>query len=215
MRGKRTAAVTVETPVAPTVGPPLPAAKPMTKAEREDLRRHINRLESVMKSAAEQRSAELLADFEQQVASIYAYDDDAIWSKAYKEARDAARAAARTIARRCATLGIPKEFAPSLELYWHGRGQTAVKQRRDELRRVALARVRDAEKKAFHQIERQCLELQTQVLAHGLTTDAAKIFFEAIPTVERLMPPLDFAKIESALGARGVGRQWNERELLT
>jgi hypothetical protein len=41
----------------------------ISKAEREDLQRLIRQREKVMKSAAKQRSAELLADFENQMGS--------------------------------------------------------------------------------------------------------------------------------------------------
>jgi len=39
----------------------------MTRGEREDLQRLIRQREKVLKSAAQQRSAELLADFENQM----------------------------------------------------------------------------------------------------------------------------------------------------
>ena len=41
----------------------------MNKSEREDLLRLIRQREKVLKSAARQRSAELLADFENQMGS--------------------------------------------------------------------------------------------------------------------------------------------------
>jgi arginyl-tRNA synthetase len=47
--------------------------KPITKSEREDLAKLIRNREKVMKSAASERSAELVAEFEQQMASIYSY----------------------------------------------------------------------------------------------------------------------------------------------
>jgi hypothetical protein len=46
---------------------------PMSKSEREDLQRLVRHREKVLKTAASQRSAELIADFEQQLASIYSY----------------------------------------------------------------------------------------------------------------------------------------------
>lgn len=41
----------------------------MTKGEREDLHRLIRQREKVLKSAAKQRSADLLADFDVQLAA--------------------------------------------------------------------------------------------------------------------------------------------------
>ena len=74
--------------------------KPMTKSEREDLARLIRNRERVMKSAASQRSAELLAEFEQQMASIYHYDQDAVWKAAHDAAALAVEAAQETIQAR-------------------------------------------------------------------------------------------------------------------
>jgi hypothetical protein len=97
--------------------------KAMTKGEREDLQRLIRQREKVLKSAATQRSAELLAEFEQQLASIYCYDRDEIWSKAAELADKAGAEAQAMVAERCRELGIPEKFAPGLHWYWTGRGE--------------------------------------------------------------------------------------------
>jgi len=96
-------------------------AKPMTKSEREDLAKLIKNRERVLKAAAAQRSAELLAEFEQQMASIYHYDEDRIWEQASTAAQAAVDAAQKVIDERCAELGIPARFAPGISLSWHGR----------------------------------------------------------------------------------------------
>jgi len=80
---------------------------PMTKAEREDLQRLARYREKILKSAAKQRSAELIADFEQQAASIYDYDKDDIWKAAMEFARHAAEQARQFVTARAAELGIP------------------------------------------------------------------------------------------------------------
>ncbi len=59
----------------------------MTKSEREDLQRLIHQREKAMKSAAKLRSTELLADFENQLASEFRFDDDAVWAEAAKTAQ--------------------------------------------------------------------------------------------------------------------------------
>jgi hypothetical protein len=38
-----------------------------------------------------------------------------------------------------------------------------------------------------------CLEASTQLLAHGLSSRAARDFLEQLPQVEELMPPLEMA----------------------
>jgi hypothetical protein len=54
------------------------AATPITKGERDDLQRLIRQREEVLKSAAKQRSAELLADFENQMGVEFSFDDDVV-----------------------------------------------------------------------------------------------------------------------------------------
>jgi hypothetical protein len=51
----------------------------MTKGEREDLQRLVRQREKVLKSAAKQRSADLLADFENQMGQEYSFDQDEVW----------------------------------------------------------------------------------------------------------------------------------------
>lgn len=82
-----------------------------------------------MKTAATQRSAELLAEFEQQLASVYSYDQDRTWKAATEAAGKAVSEAKKQIAR-CEELGIPARFAPTVEYLWSGRGENAVAERR-------------------------------------------------------------------------------------
>ena len=89
-------------------------AKPMTKSEREDLAKLIRNREKVMKSAARERSAELLAEFEQQMASVYSYDQDEVWKSATEAAAAAVAVAQQAIAERCSEMGIPARFAPNV-----------------------------------------------------------------------------------------------------
>src|SRR5580704_16461033 len=48
----------------------------ITKSEIENLQHLVRQRERVQKSAAKQRSADLLADFENQMASEFSFDDD-------------------------------------------------------------------------------------------------------------------------------------------
>jgi len=177
-------------------------AKPMTKSEREDLAKLIRNRERVMKSAARERSAELLAEFEQQMASVYSYDQDEVWKSATEAAAAAVADAQQAITERCSELGIPARFAPNVEFSWRGRGENAIKDRRTELRAVAKSRIEAIEKSACTKIEMLCLDAQSQILAHGLTSAAAIAFFDALPKVEVLMPPLEMASVEQMLLAR-------------
>ena len=150
----------------------------MTRAEREDLQRLIRQREKVLKSAAKQRSAELIADFENQMAAMYSFDQDETWREARERAKHEAEKAQRQIAARCAELGIPARFAPTLETNWYSRGENAVNSRRAELRRVAQAQIAAIERRATVEIETSCLDAQTKLAVAGCTSDAAKVFVE-------------------------------------
>src|SRR5262245_47123522 len=128
-------------------------AAPMGRQEREDLQRLVRQREKALKSAAKQRSAELLADFENQLGQQYAFNQDKVWQEAACRAQQEVAKAQQRIAARCAELGIPARFAPELAVHWYSRGENAVKQRRDELRRMAQTRVAAIEQRAIVQIE--------------------------------------------------------------
>ena len=178
----------------------------MTARERSDLAVLVRQRERVAKRQAEHRSAELLAEFERQIAAVYHFDQSSVWKEATERAERAVEAANKQIAEECRALGIPRQFAPRLDLEWYRRGENAAKERRVELRKAAEARIKERELAAKAAIERASLEVQTQLLADGLTTDAAKVFLERMPEVSTLMPPLDVAEVKALLpGPDGQG----------
>jgi hypothetical protein len=154
----------------------------MTRAEREDLQRLIRQRERLLKSAAKERSAELLADFENQMGQEYSFNQDEVWKKAREPADREVKKAQTQIAARCVELGIPKRFAPDLTLGWWGRGENALKERRSELRKMA-------------QTQMGSLEAQTELACAGLTSEAAKSFVDKLPAIADLMPMLSFAEV--------------------
>ena len=177
----------------------------MTKGEREALAGLARKRERLSKTAASQRSAELLADFEQQLGTAYSFDDDETWAALHAAAKEAVDTAGVEIAKRCKELGIPKNLAPGLDLRWYRRGENGSKERRTELRKMAVTRIAAMEKAARTAIESNSVEVQTELLAGGLTTDAAKIFLEEMPTAETLMPVLDATEIKGLLGDNSRG----------
>jgi hypothetical protein len=179
----------------------------MTKGERDQLLQLIKKRERVMKTKAQERSAALMAEFDAQSAKVHHWDEDATWRRVMAEAEKAVEGAKVVIAVRCKELGIPVEFAPSLTLYWHGRGQNAVSERRAELRRAAKSKVEAIEKEALSKIEVLSLDAQTEIVAHGLESDAARAFLEKMPAVEALMPSFDVSEIQALVEARRADRQ--------
>jgi len=174
----------------------------MTKGERDQLLQLVKKRERVMKSKAQERSAALLAEFDAQSAKIHHWDDDAIWARAKEEAQKAIDDAKVVVAARCQELGIPAEFAPDLNMYWSGRGHNAVAERRAELRRAAKSRIDVIEKEAISKIEGMSLDAQTEIIAHGLESDAAKLFLETMPKIEHLMPSVEVTEIQSLVEAK-------------
>jgi hypothetical protein len=173
----------------------------MTAREREDLQRLIRQREKVLKSAAKQRSSELLADFENQMGSEYFSDQDPVWEQIMADTHRVVDRAREQIARHCRELGIPDQFAPTLNLTWSHRGYgNALKTRRDELRTMAKTRIESIERKAITQIELSCLAAQEQIALAGLTSEAARRFVEQLPSIEVLMPQLSLDKIAGEAG---------------
>ena len=168
----------------------------MTKSEQSELGQLIRKQERVMKAQAHERAAAMLAHFDTQSAQIYEFDDDATWEEATKAAQEVVRESNAKIRERCQAMGIPPEFAPSLGFAWIGRGQNAVAGRRAELRRMAKSRIDAIEANTRVKIARLSLDAQTEVIANGLQSDAAREFLEKMPSLELLMPQVDIHAIK-------------------
>jgi hypothetical protein len=168
----------------------------MSRSEREDLQRLIRQREKVQVAAAKQRSADLMADFANQMAAIYRPADDPVWRQAEAEASREIAKAQKRIAARCNELGIPEGCQPSLGVHWNHRGyENAAKRRRDELAAAAKAQIEALERQAIVRIQQASVEAQTELALAGLTSDAAHVFVARLPTVESLMPSLSFQEL--------------------
>jgi hypothetical protein len=176
----------------------VPYAPPgtMTKAERSDLVRIIRGREKNSKSEAAERSAELKADVEKKLSARFHFDQKETWKKAMETAEAHVEQANRMIAEDVAKFGLPAEFAPGISVGWYMRGENAVKQRRDELRKLAYARIELLEKKRLTEIERTSIDAQTKVMMDGLSEEATKIL-DMLPTVETMMPALHLAEFDA------------------
>jgi hypothetical protein len=193
LRPRRAALRAVPRMSTPTVAPT------MTRGERTELAKLVRQRAKVAKDQAAQRAAELRADFEQQLAEIYKPEQDPIWKELHSRALDVVVEGKKQLAERCRELGIPESFATHQKLLWSGRGENASVQRRTELRAVATSRIDALLKTAKAEIERVSVEVQTRLVADGLTTAAAQQFLAEMPTVEVLMPRLDVSEIRGLL----------------
>jgi hypothetical protein len=170
----------------------------ISRSDRDALLKFDRSRVKARKADAEAFGQHLLAEFEQQLAREYSFDDDKVWAEATAAAQEAHKIAQRTIDERCEQLGIPKWARPEFSaLRWYGRGEAACKDRRAELRKVAVSRVESLVKAAKSQIERDSLDFQSKLLAGALSSAEAKALLNSLPPVESLMPLLKLSEISS------------------
>jgi len=185
----------------------------LSRSETHDLGMIIRDRGKVLKAHAEAQAAACMADFESKMAAEYTYDQDPVWKKAAAKAQDVVNQAQDEIMKRCEELGIPRVFAPSVGLAWNGRGENALAMRRLELRRVAKSAIDAMVKAAITNVEKQSLNLRTQVVAMGLLSADARLFLESLAPIEESMRSLDFAEIERKLDAEQQLRVADHRRL--
>lgn len=169
----------------------------MTKGERDELARLVRMRARVAKDQATTRGAEMLAEFEAQVATDYHLNDQEVWKEAASVVAAAIEHANARISERCRELGIRDEFAPSIRSGWIERGEHSSRRRVEELRKVARSRIAAREKAAKAAIEAHSVEIQTKLVASGLQSGEARAFLEAMPTPAALMPSLTVDEIEA------------------
>lgn len=174
-------------------------ARRLSRNETHDLSMIIKDRTKVLRAHAEEQAAACMADFESKMATIYTWDQDETWKKATEQAMNVVKESQETIAARCKDLGIPAAFAPTLSASWQGRGENMLAMRRMELRRVAQSSIAAMTKAAITRIEKQSLDLRTQVVAMGLLSAEAKMFLESLAPIEESMRSLDFGEIERRL----------------
>lgn len=177
----------------------IPTHRTLTSKEAHDLGMLIKDRAKVLKAHAEEQAAACLADFEKKISQTFAFDSDDVWKAATVEAMKVIAEGNEKIAARCRKLGIPKEFAPGLTIQWHERGQNAIGSRRVELRRVAVTEIEAMKRTAMTRIERQSLDLRTQVISMGIMSEGARLFLESMAPVEDAMTAIDFAVIEGKM----------------
>ena len=176
----------------------VPSVAMMTRQEREALAKLIRQRERLAKTGAAERSAVLLADFEQQADRMYAYDEDDVWRQAVLAAKEEVAKASVQISKRCSELGIPQPFAPTLSVVWHQQ-RASVGVERAKMRQVAKRRIEQIEATARTAIERASVAAQEALLIGALTTESARMFADTMPSVEELMPKLDMSDLQQAL----------------
>src|SRR4051794_8363869 len=178
-----------------------PDEKPraLSRNETHDLSMIIKDRAKVLKAHAEEQAARKIAEFEEQISTVYKWDQDEIWRQATAKAHEVVAEANKKIQERCAELGIPPQYAPGISATWHGRGENMLSQRRTELRVAAKMHIEALKKNAMTRIEHQSLDLRTQVVSMGLLSAEAKMFLESLAPVTEAMKALSFKELEAKL----------------
>src|SRR5262249_16132529 len=151
----------------------------MKKKERDHLLQVCRMRAKVAKAEVAALAAKRKSAFEVQLASIYSFDNDAVWKRAFEMTQAVVERAGNEIACRSRELGIPADLAPTVGEHWHGRGENATRERRAELTRVAHRKIDQLEKEAKLEIERTSVEIQTRLVADGLESADAKAFLDS------------------------------------
>ncbi len=169
----------------------------MTRAERLELAKLVRLRANVAKKDIEQRQAQLVADFEEQLAAVYQSSHEA-WADVTAVANKLVAEADAEISRRCRELGLREKNRPSLSLFWHARGESADRERRAELRKVAQTKLEASARAAKVEIDRSAATLLT---AGALESSEAKGFLDAMPSIDQLMPGLTVGELDPDLSA--------------
>jgi hypothetical protein len=176
----------------------------MTQRDRESLLKVCRLRAKAAKDKTTALAAERRAEFEKQLATIFAWDSDEVWERLNNAADEFEATINVQIAQRSRELGIPAEFAPRRYSGWMGRHENAGKDRRTELTKVAYRRIESDEKAAKAAIDAASADIQVRLLADGLETAAAKAFLESMPAPEQLMPVVTVAEIQKQLPSKSA-----------
>jgi hypothetical protein len=162
----------------------------MSRAERGDLREVARLRARQAKQEAVTREKVLVADAEDLLAAEFSVQDE-MWVEAVRIAKEAEQKANEVIVARCAEMGIPAKYAPSLHSYWMSRSAPfSDPKRRAELRKRAQTQLTALTATAKTEIDAWLLDTETKLITGGLESGEARAFVETMPTVEQIMPAL-------------------------
>jgi hypothetical protein len=177
--------------------PDEPAQPPITKTEREELRRLIRQQMKVLRSEVAQRKAEQFAEVDGAILARFTSIDEArqalndeladmvaAWDK---ELRQFVRGRNEDtgLIEGMARLDVPT-------IKW-------ASDRRALLRQAAQSNIEKDIKGALLRLERQEADLMRTLAVGALSTGAAQEFVLAIPTVGELVPTARLAELEASL----------------
>lgn len=183
----------------------------MTKGELENLLKAFRLNAKAAKASIINLGANLKAEFEAQLNTKYPETGDPVWEEEHQALVKEWEKRQARVDKRCDERGIPKRFRPCImEPHWRYGGEQIFVKLRPELRRLAHAQIDAMVKSRLEQLECESAHVQLSLLSHGFVTEEAKGFFEKLPTIASLIPPI---KVEEIFGL-SEGKSLTQRELL-
>lgn len=167
----------------------------MTPKERERLEKLINATARAAVTQAVQRAAYLRTDTERQLSAQFQADDHE-WADLTRIAGEAAAVADAELAKRCQALGIRESFRPHIRTQWSYRGENATRERRSELRALAVARIDEGLKQGKQTIEMWRCSALVRLHSGALQSAESQAFLATLPAPDALLPALTLAQLD-------------------
>ncbi len=191
-------------------------SEPMNRRDREQLAQVAKMRSRVAKSSIEQRELVLKSQIEDELKALFDAEEE-LANKAASVAVAEAQRADNALQERLAEYEIPEHLRPHLraemiENEVMGKRRT-IAQRRMELSNIANTRIKALGAQAKVEIDTQCANTVTALIAGGLSGDEAQVFLDSMPTIDQLMLAPSVAELEAVHDEqrrhrRELGRGW-------
>jgi hypothetical protein len=162
----------------------------MTKADRDALIRIAKNRAKQAEREAETREKLLLAELETEFLAEFSREDE-LWAEAVKLAEQEVDKANTRIRAVLTELGVPERHQAKMAVRFIPRSlEYADRDRRTELRKLAVTRLAALTKMAKTAIRERADQIEETLIIGGLDSDEAKAVVTQMPTVTELMPNL-------------------------
>lgn len=184
-------------------------SEPMNRRDRDQLAQVAKMRARIAKASIAQRELDLDAQVEEELGKLREAETAAM-EKGMEFAAALCNRANEELVERLDEWGIPVTLRPKIGVADPRRNDTGGL-RRVEMRRIAGAKIRARGAAAKVEIDRQCADVVTTLIAGGLSGEEAERFLASIPSVDQLMLAPTVAELESALDEQRQGRRQLER----
>ena len=168
----------------------------MTKHELDLLLRALRANLKAARAAILGIEPKLRTAFENELNTFYPLRSDHVWQEQFELLENTWKQCQTKVDERCDQLGIPRRFRPSIgSPHWQHAGLNMVKELRADLRRAAYTQISAMVKERIEELERKSANFQLGIMATGIVSPDAKAFFDSLPKVDELFPPLSAKEV--------------------